>query len=321
MVRLTILGAKLAGAAARLVLLGGLGCGCAPRVAATTSAAPEAKAEPQAPAPERLGMAAAQAKLRACYDNARERDPALAAHTVIQYFARGGRIVFADVELPQAPALAQCFREALLGSDIGGPGAQEVGSFSSGGMPLHFGPAPLPPTPPPSPAEWRARNRRMTLEALRSGVLHEDDLIVRELLNPAPPWPTAAMRAELDACHHEALSAHPGLVLHRSVFYLSRGRRVLLATVSTPEAPALARCLEDRIATWASPFPETSGSELSSFFIDLGGPEQFPDPPVDLTSELARRDALVERARKLGLISADDPLLERLKRTSPGEGG
>src|SRR5204863_3800458 len=112
----------------------------------------------------------------------------------------------------------------------------------------------------------------------------------------------------------QALSTHPGLVLHRNVIYLARGRRVLLADVNIPEAPELERCIVDRIVSWPSPFSVASETVVSGLFIDLGGPEQFPDPPADLNAELARRDALVQRALQQGLISRDDPLLERLKR-------
>ncbi|HEX2673569.1 MAG TPA: hypothetical protein VHM25_21965, partial [Polyangiaceae bacterium] len=128
------------------------------------------------------------------------------------------------------------------------------------------------------------------------------------------PWPTPAMRAELDACHRDAVRSGPPLVLHRDVIYLARGSQVLLADVSIPESPELRRCALERILKWSSPFSGSfEGTTLSGFFMDLGGAEEFPDPPGSLTAELNRRRALVEHALELGLIQADDPLLERFK--------
>jgi hypothetical protein len=295
--------------------------GCASRSTAPASVAPAAKAKGDSPVAERPDVAAAaRPKLQACYDTARARDPELAVHTVALFLAREGKVVFADVELPPTPELARCLGDALVGSVHGGPMAQEPGALAFGGTRLDFGPPVSAPPPPPTPAELRARHRRFILEGLRHGALRESDPPVRELLNPPPPWPTAAMLAELDACHKQALAAHPGLVLHRNVHYLARGRRVLLADVHIPEAPELGRCVVDRIVTWPSPFSEAAGTVVSGLFIDLGGPERLPDPPADLHAELAHRDALVQRALRAGLISADDPLLERLKRPQPGLG-
>ena len=303
----------------RAVLLAALTFGCASHSDAPPSAVPADKAKGDSPAAGPLDVAA-RPKLQACYDTARARDPQLAVHTVAQFFVREGKVVFADVELPQTPELAQCLADALVGSAHEMPMAHEPGAFATGGIWLHFGPPASAPPTPPTLAEVRARSRRMVLEALRRGALHESDPPVRELLNPPPPWPTAAMKAELDACHKQALSAHPGLELHRDVIYLARGPRILLADVNIPEAPELGRCVVDRVVTWLSPFSEASTTVVSGLFIDLGGPERFPDPPADLHVELARRDALVQRALQRGLISADDPLLERLKRPPPASG-
>jgi len=131
------------------------------------------------------------------------------------------------------------------------------------------------------------------------------------------------MQAELDACHRDALHSHPGLVLHRDVIYLARGSKVLLADVNIPEAPELQRCVLERIQTWSSPFSSSSSSSsegaiLSGFFLDLGAPEEFPDqPPGTLTAMLARRRALIARALELGLIAANDPLLQRFEDPRP----
>jgi hypothetical protein len=317
----------------RLGLLLALGAsaltfGCASRSAAPTpapppgpaSVAPAAKATGDSPVAQGPGVAAAaRPKLQACYDTARARDPELAVHTVALFFAREGKVVFADVELPQTPELARCLGDALVGSAQEGP-SHEPGALGYSSLRLDFGPPASAPPPPPTLADLRARHRRIVLDALRRGALRESDPPVREVLNPPPPSPTAAMQAELDACHKQALAAHPGLVLQRHVIYLARGRRMLLADVNIPEAPELARCVVDRIVTWSSPFSEGAETVVSGLFIHLGGPERLPDAPAHAYAELARRDALVQRALQLGLISADDPLLARLKRPQPGMG-
>jgi hypothetical protein len=102
------------------------------------------------------------------------------------------------------------------------------------------------------------------------------------------------------------------------VIYLTRGGKILLADVRMPEAPELQRCLLDRIIKWPSPLSGGSeGATLSSFFTHLGAPEELPEPPSTLTAELARRRALVQRALELGLIEANDPILEHFKDDGP----
>ena len=178
----------------------------------------------------------------------------------------------------------------------------------SGARRIDLGPPLTTPRPRPTLTEVRARQQRVTLAALRQGVLRESDDLVREMRSPPPAWPTPAMRAELAVCHRDASLSHPGLVVHREVIYLTRAGKILLADVSIPEAPELLRCVLERISSWSAPFPNASVTVLSTFFIDLGGPEDFPDHPIDLPAELARRRALVERAVALGLMPADDPL-------------
>ena len=263
------------------------------------------------------GGAASHAKLQPCFEEAKAADPNLSVHTDAWYFARDNKVVFVDVELPGAPQLAACLRQAILGSSIGGPPVVRTpGSFSGGGMPIDWGPPETNPKPRLTAEEFQARHRRVVLEALRQGALRPDDPPVRELLNPAPPWPTVEMRAELEACHRAA----PELSLQRIVMYLTRGGRVLLADVSIPENLELQRCVLQRIAGWASPFSSSSETVLSSFLIELGEPEERAviGTRDRLQAELARRDALVRRALELGLIKADDPLFERLR--APGGG-
>jgi hypothetical protein len=79
------------------------------------------------------------------------------------------------------------------------------------------------------------------------------------------------------------------------------------------EAPSVL----ERVSSWSSPVANASDTVLSGFFIDLGGPEAFPDPPVDLTTERARRPALVDRAVALGLMPPDDPLRKQLGAAAP----
>ena len=298
---------------AGLLLLAGLSAACA---AVDTEPAVQPK-QPVAHS-EGFGTASERAKLQACYDSARSQHPDLSVHTTALYFARGGKLVYADVELPQTPKLARCLSDALLSSHpFEAQAAQQPGTVASGALRIDLGPTLPRPSPRPTLAEGRARYRRVTLEALQQGALRQSDPPVREMLNPPPPWPTPEMRAELDACHRDALSSHPGLVLHRDVIYLIRGSKVLLADVSIPEAPELRRCVLERIQTWSSPAAfsgSSAAATLSSFFIDLGGPEEFPDhPPESLTAELARRRTLINRALELGLIQPDDPLVERFK--------
>jgi hypothetical protein len=228
------------------------------------------------------------------------------------YFARDGKVVFADVELPESPQLARCLADAMLGSvEREGPFPETPGTISSGARRIDLGPPLTTPTRRPTLAEVRARYQRVTLAALQQGVLRESDDLVRAMRSPAPAWPTEAMRAELGACHRDASPSHPGLEVHREVIYLTRGGQILLADVSIPEAPELQRCVLERISSWSAPFPDASATLLSSFFIDLGGPEEFPDHPLELTAERARRLALIDRAVALGLMTPDDPLRKR----------
>jgi hypothetical protein len=265
--------------------------------------------KPSLKGPSSAEGAAPEAALRACHASALVQQPGLSVHTVALYFARDGKVVFADVELPEYPQLERCLEDALLGSPaIAGPS----GIVGGGGRPIDLGAPPLTRPRRPTLAEVRERHRRMTLEALRRGALKETDALVQEVLNPSPPWPTAPMRGELDACHRAALEADPGLVVHREVLYVARDGKVLLADVDLSEAPELQRCVLERVQSWSSP-PLGTESVLSGFFMDLGGPEEFPDPPPTLAAARARRVALVDRAVALGLIRADDPLRERLR--------
>jgi len=287
-----------------------LSAGCAP-----VNAPPDARPQTSAPTNGSWVAASDQAKLQACYVEAKSHDPNLSVHTVALYFARDGKFVFVDVELPQTPALARCLSDAILTSPYQGPVAQEPGVVASGGLRIDLGP-PLPEperASRPMLAEIRARHERVTLTALQQGALRESDPMVRELRNPPPPWPSPEMRAELEACHRESLKSQPGLELHREVIYLTRGGKILLADVSIPEAPELQRCVLDRIQHWASPLASADATALSGFFIDLGGAEQLPTGPGTLSAELERRRALVERALELGMVRADDPVLQRFK--------
>jgi len=296
---------------AGLVSLTVLSTGCA-----SVNAPPKTRPQTSAPNGGSFLTARDQPKLQACYADAKLRDPSLSVHTVALFFARDGRFVFVDVELPETPALARCLSNEILGSPYQGPVTQGSGVVASGGLRIDLGP-PLTDAerqPRPTLAEMRARHRRVTLAALQQGVLRESDPILRELRNPPPPWPTLEMRVELDACHEDALKSQPGLEVHRDVIYLTRGGKVLLADVSIPEAPELQRCVLERIRQWPSPsFEPSDGTVLSGFFIDLGGPEQLPEKPATLSAELERRSALVLRALELGMIAADDPVLQRFK--------
>jgi hypothetical protein len=303
--------AKLEGVgvvAACLGLLVSLGTGCA-----TLDSGAETEPKQSTGTAIHGGEAEPEPALRACHAQARLQQPDLAVHTVALYFARDGKVVFADVELPEAPALARCLADAMLGAPVFGP-AVEVpqGAIVSGARRIDLGPPQITPTRRPTPPEVRARYRKATLAALRQGVLRESDPLAQAMRTPSPAWPTAEMRAQLDACHRDAARSWPGLVVHREVIYLARGAKLLLADVNIPEAPELKSCVLEKIGTWSSPFPTPTETQLSSFFVDLGGPEQFPDPPLDLVVERSRRLALIDRAIALGLIAADDPLRARL---------
>jgi hypothetical protein len=276
--------------------------------------------------PRRTGTAIAgpgsrldRAKLQACYDGAKVNNPSLSVHTIALYFARDGKLVFVDVDLPASPQLARCLREAMLSwPAFGPPVAGPPGSFSSGAIRIDFGAPSTTPTNSPTAEEFEARFHRITLEALRAGALRPDDPPVRELRSPAPPWPTPQMRAELEACHRA--SSQPTLPLRRNVFFLTRGGRVLLADVAIPEDSGLEQCVLQRIVGWESPVSSESETVLSSFLIELGGPEELTDEVMRarLNGELTRRDALVRRALQLGLLESSDPLLERLKARPAG---
>ena len=301
---------------AGLVLLAGLNTACA-----AVDVEPEAKPKQPATDGEGFGTSGERAKLQACYAEAQLHDSNLSVHTTALYFAREGKLVFVDVELPSNPKLARCLSDALLLSrPFEARAARAAGTVASGAIQIDLGPPLRLPAPQPTLAEVRARSRRVTLEALRQGALRESDPMVRETLNPPPRWPSPEMRAELDACHRQALPSHPGLVLHRDVIYLVGGSKVLLADVSIPEAPELRHCVLNRIQSWSSPFKTSAqAATLSSFFIDLGGPEEFPDhPPESLPAELARRRALIAQALELGLIQADDPLVEQFNDARSG---
>src|SRR5690348_16368370 len=65
----------------------------------------EAEAPPRRTGTEIAGRGSpvARAKLQACYDGAKVYDPTLSVHTALLYFARDGKIVFVDVDLPASP--------------------------------------------------------------------------------------------------------------------------------------------------------------------------------------------------------------------------
>src|SRR4051812_8174869 len=187
--------------------LTGLSAGCA-----TVEAEPEARLQQPAPNGSGIATTSYQAKLQACYADAQRHDPGLSVHTVALYFARDGKLVFVNVELPETPKLERCLSDVILSSYAfeapGGPGS---GATASGALRIDLGPPLTIPLPRPSLAEVRARHQRATLAALQQGALRESDPVVREVLNPPPPWPTPEMRAGLEACHRDSLKSHPGL--------------------------------------------------------------------------------------------------------------
>lgn len=299
---------------AGLVSLTALSAGCA-----AVDAEPEARPKSSTASASNRATVAYEAKLQACYADAKAHDPELSVHTVALFFARDGKLVFVDVELPKTPQLAGCLSDAILRSNVfEAPIAQEAGAVAAGALRIDLGPPLTVPVPRPTLAEVRARDRRVTLAALQQGALRESDPMVRELLNPPPPWPTPEMQAELAACHTDSLKTHPGLVLHRDVIYLTRAGKVLLADVSIPEDLQLRRCVLARIHSWSAPLLGSSEeTTLSGFFMSLGAPEALPEPPRSLTAELDRRKSLLQRALELDLIKEDDPVLKRFESHGP----
>ncbi|HEX2673162.1 MAG TPA: hypothetical protein VHM25_19915, partial [Polyangiaceae bacterium] len=156
--------------------LAALSAGCA-----TVDTEPEAQPKQPATNGEAFGTASERAKLQACHADASLQDPKLSVHTTALYFARDGKIVFVDVTLPKTPELARCLSDALLGSHpFEAPVAQGQGSVASGALRIDLGPPLSAPAPRPTLSEVRARYRRVTLEAVRQGALHESDPVVRE---------------------------------------------------------------------------------------------------------------------------------------------
>lgn len=257
-----------------------------------------------------------QAELAQCFATAQRTQPALVVDTPALLLARGGQPLFVDIELPEAPALAACFTRVLMNHPAPGP-AVHRNALSVGSLQLRFSVPENTPVPRESLSAFKDRQARFQQRVLERGLLEPSDPLYREWVSPKPPWPGPAQLAELDTCYRAALPTHPNLILHRNVFYLERAGKVLLADVLVPEAPALAHCLTNTMTTWVAPFVPGSNSRavVSSFFIDLGAPPEFPDrlPGYDL---LKHRDELLKRAVDSGLLDRDDPLVKLLDRNS-----
>src|SRR5689334_5960699 len=146
-----------------------LSAGCA-----AVDAEPEARPQPPATNGSALGVASEQAKLQACYAEARVHNPELSVHTLALFFARDGKLVFVDVELPETPQLARCLSDAILTSyAFELPGEPASGVAGGGALRIDLGPPLTVPAPRPSMAEMSERQRRATLAALKQGALRE----------------------------------------------------------------------------------------------------------------------------------------------------
>ena len=154
--------------------------------------------------------------------------------------------------------------------------------------------------------ESRLHNQIFLRRARASGAIQAWELERGSVLE----WPNAAQRAELEDCYAAMHGSHPGLSIHRSVNYLARAERVVLADVQVPQAPELAACFMERIHGWKVPLAGASyRCILDTFWIDIGAPADWPE---DVRPILSRRTRLVAEALQRGLMRERDPLLGEL---------
>ncbi|HET9957448.1 MAG TPA: hypothetical protein VFQ61_23275 [Polyangiaceae bacterium] len=264
--------------------------------------------------PVRHDSATERAALDACYAASSAQHPGLSVNSTALYLVRGGKYIYVDFELAEAPELARCIRESMLQWQAFQPPGSDPGAVGVGGRPIRLGPAPTERPAAETFAAHRERWRRVVNSALEKGILDRNDPIVQETLHPKPEWPSQAQRAQLESCYANHVSTKPTPELHLEAIYLARGARVLLADVllpdpKAPRAPEFAACLAGRIQSWPAPFEGTRETVFSSFFIHLGtNKEEFPNLPASPELLLARRRGLILRAADLRLVSQDDPV-------------
>lgn len=145
-----------------------------------------AQAEPPLPAPRPLERA-----LQSCYDQPSVRRPGVEAHGFAKYLVVGREIVAVHVSLPNAPALAQCLRTAVLGAL---PPLSETppDGLAIGTVAIDVGG----PRPKPQSAEaarqlaaQREAVQALVREAVLQGFIPESDPLVRETLGPQRTTP------------------------------------------------------------------------------------------------------------------------------------
>jgi hypothetical protein len=258
-------------------------------------------------------QSALKAELRTCFDAAARNQPGLSVDTQAMTLFRGERTVFVDIEIADQPQLVACFTRAIMERKLPSSVVARGDELGAGGIALRFVPAELPRVKPKL-GEVRARLERFERRALASGVVQPRDRLYDEWMHAedTPAWPTPSQLEELQTCYCAALHAHPGLVLHRDVFYLQRDGTVLFADVQIPEAPELARCIAARVQAWQGRFARApiSGTFVTSFKVDFGAPPEFPDRSEG-ESMVTRRDAFLQRAMKARVLASDDPLWQR----------
>lgn len=147
---------------------------CAP--AANAPPATDVADDPAEPAAGGLVLGPeGQSHFADCYEPARLVRPDVSVNTPMLFFGRGGKIVFAYLELPDRDrALGQCLRQKVVGWALPGPDASPE-SISSGGMLVQLGPVSGPPSGPRTRDEILALLQRAREAAVAEGVFEPDD--------------------------------------------------------------------------------------------------------------------------------------------------
>ena len=119
--------------------------------------------------------------------------------------------------------------------------------------------------------------------------------------------PTVPYARAMDACYARSRSQAE---VHAVGQYLALGDTMLAVRVSIPEAPRLARCIEDAVADDVPPGPPGADNQFASgsFAIDLGG---APEPlrPGDIERHFAAHQAglraMIREVVARGVLPAD----------------
>jgi hypothetical protein len=129
---------------------------------------------------------------------------------------------------------------------------------------------------------------------------------------PEPPYASV-----LQACYAQLPGRESPREVHAMGRYLALGERMMVVRVTIPEAPQLARCIENAVKQSAPPGWQQAPDRLvcGSFAIDLGGaPPRAQPGDIERQYEEHERGmaALMRETLALGVLPADHPLVQEL---------